>query len=214
MACVRPKPWECCGVRNNLEKLIPKTISCPKNEITNKTIRRYVVSLPIVEFTSNMKTLYRVLVLLAISLSVFSGCVTLRPATVDRKKDLSMFSRVYIPPTQTIHGSTAIVVSGMVLPYSQSVNPRDVIAGMLSKKGYIILNELDDRFRHETVIVNYGESNRRNLGLGGYTIEVTLQFISASTGELVCTTTAEGCGSTEAADVKQAVTRALKALFK
>lgn len=169
--------------------------------------------MPIVEFTSNMKTLYRVLVLLVISLSVFSSCVTLRPATVDRKKDLSMFSRVYIPPTQTIHGSTAIVVSGMVLPYSQSVNPRDVIAGMLSKKGYIILNELDDRFRHETVIVNYGESNRRNFVLG-YTIEVTLQFISASTGELVCTTTAEGCGSTEAADVKQAVTRALKALFK
>ena len=85
---------------------------------------------------------------------------------------------------------------------------------MLSKKGYIILNELDDRFRHETVIVNYGESNRRNFVLGGYTIEVTLQFISASTGELVCTTTAEGYGSTEAADVKQAVTRALKALFK
>ena len=161
-----------------------------------------------------MKALYRVLVLLIISLSVFSSCVTLRPATVDWKKDLSMFSRVYIPPTQTIHGSTAIVVSGMVLPYSQSVNPRDVIAGMLSKKGYIILNELDDRFRHETVIVNYGESNRRNFGLGRYTIEVTLQFISASTGELVCTTTAEGCGSTEAADVKQAVTRALKALFK
>lgn len=81
-----------------------------------------------------MKALYRVLVLLTISLSVFSGCVILRPATVDWKKDLSMFSRVYIPPTQTIHGSTAIVVSGMVLPYSQSVNPRDVIAGMLSKK--------------------------------------------------------------------------------
>ena len=58
------------------------------------------------------------------------------------------------------------VVSGMVLPYSQSVNPRDVIAGMLSKKGYIILNELDDRFRHETVIVNYGESNRRNFCIG------------------------------------------------
>ena len=157
-----------------------------------------------------MKALYRVLVLLIISLSVFSSCVTLRPTTVDWKKDLSIFSRVYIPPTQTIHGSTAIVVSGMVLPYSQSVNPRDVIAGMLSKKGYIILNELDDRFR----LVNYGESNRWNFGLGGYTIEVTLQFISASTGELVCTTTAEGCGSTEAADVKQAVTRALKALFK
>ncbi|WP_025843459.1 hypothetical protein [Porphyromonas gingivicanis] len=161
-----------------------------------------------------LRSVYKVLALFIISLGIFSSCVTLRPANVTLKRDISQFTRVYIPSTQTVHGSTAVVISGMVLPYSQSVNPRDVIAGMLSKKGYIIINELDERFREETIIVNYGESDRRNVGLGGYTIEVTLQFISAATGELLCTTTAEGCGSTEAEDVKQAVTRALKAVFR
>ena len=156
----------------------------------------------------------RILIILSLSFGILTSCVTLRPASVILKKDISSYTYVYVPSTQTVHGSTAITVSGMVLPYSQSVNPRDVIAGVLSKRGYVILNELDERFRQETIIVNYGESDRRNVGLRGYTIEVTLQFVSAATGELLCTTTAEGCGSTEAADVKQAVTRALQALFK
>ncbi|WP_299352051.1 hypothetical protein [uncultured Porphyromonas sp.] len=66
-----------------------------------------------------------------------------------------------------VHGTAAIVVSGMTLPYSQSVNPRDVIAGMLAKRGYIILNKLDERLLQETIIVNYGDSDRRNIRLGG-----------------------------------------------
>lgn len=156
----------------------------------------------------------RILLCFVIVLGLFSSCVTLRPASISVKQDISKYRRVYIPQTQTVHGSTAIVISGAVLPYSQTVNPRDVIAGMLSKRGYVILDQLEERFLRETIIVNYGESDRRNVGLGGYTIEVTLQFVSAATGELLCTTTAEGCGSTEAADVKQAVTRALEALFK
>ena len=159
-------------------------------------------------------SIYKGFAFLLVSLSAFSSCVTLRPATVALKNDISRYTRAYIPSTQIVHGTTAIVVSGMTLPYSQSVNPRDVIAGMLAKRGYIILNKLDERLLQETIIVNYGESDRRNIGLGGYTIEVTLQFTSAATGELLCTTTAEGCGSTEAADVKQAVTRALEALFR
>ena len=63
-------------------------------------------------------------------------------------------------------------------------------------------------------MVSYGESGRRNLLLGlGYTIEVTLQLISAQTGELVATATAEGCGMTESDDIKQAINRALSPLL-
>ena len=64
----------------------------------------------------------------------------------------------------------------------------------------------------ETLIVNYGESGRRNRGLG-YTIEVTIQFISAYTHEMFCSCTAEGQGSTEADDIRQAIKRALDGLF-
>ena len=112
-------------------------------------------------------SIYKVFAFLLVSLSAFSSCVTLRPATVTLKNDISRYIRVYIPSTQMVHGTAAIVVSGMTLPYSQSVNPRDVIAGMLAKRGYIILNKLDERLLQETIIVNYGDSDRRNIRLGG-----------------------------------------------
>lgn len=164
-----------------------------------------------------MRTIGRILLaflLLVVHTGVFSSCAILKPPTISVSQDIKKYTRVYIPQTQAIHGSTSFVISGTVLPYEQTVNPRDVIAGMLSKRGYIIADHLDERFQKETIIVNYGESGRRNFGLIGYTIEVTLQFVSAETGELLCTTTAEGCGSTEAEDVKQAISRALDALFK
>ncbi|MCI6643318.1 MAG: hypothetical protein MSH18_03825 [Bacteroidales bacterium] len=155
----------------------------------------------------------RILIILFLLVGTLISCVTLLPPNVAIKKDISKYTRVYIPETQAIQSSTSFLISGVVIPYSQTTNPRDLIAGFLSKRGYIVLHQLDERFRQETIIVNYGESGKRTVGLG-YTIEVTLQFVSAETGELLCTTTAEGCGDTEAGDIKQAVTRALKALLK
>ena len=48
---------------------------------------------------------------------------------------------------------------------------------------------------------------------GGYTIEITLQFLSAQSHEVVCTSTAEGMGETEADDIRIAINRALDELF-
>ena len=59
---------------------------------------------------------------------------------------------------------------------------------------------------------NYGETGRRNV-FWGYTIEITLQILSADTLEVLCTTTAEGMGSTEADDIRIAITRAMEAIF-
>ena len=42
-------------------------------------------------------------------------------------------------------------------PYAQSVNPRDVIAGGFSKRGFIVLHAIEERVRPETLIVSYGE---------------------------------------------------------
>ena len=44
--------------------------------------------------------------------------------------------------------------------------------------------------------------------------EITLQFVSALDHSLICVTTAEGQGSTEADDIRIAINRALEALFK
>ena len=63
------------------------------------------------------------------------------------------------------------------------------------------------------MIINYGESGRRNRGLG-YTIEVTIQFVSAKSNELICSCTAEGQGETETDDIRQAITRCISGLLK
>ena len=49
---------------------------------------------------------------------------------------------------------------------------------MLLKQGMISLPELDPELLDKTLVVNYGESGRRNLNLG-YSIEVTIQFLQA-----------------------------------
>lgn len=56
---------------------------------------------------------------------------------------------------------------------SKSINPGDYITGILLKEGYTRIPELKPELLDETIIVNYGESGKRNRGLGD-TIEVTL----------------------------------------
>ena len=150
-----------------------------------------------------------------VSVGFLTGCVTLRPATVHMNKDLRAYTHVYVSETQAIYSTSVSHRGDGPTSYSVSVNPRDVIAGAFAKRGFVVLPSLDERFRTKTLMVSYGESGRRNVALGlGYAIEITIQLVSAETGELVATTTAEGCGSTEADDIKQAITRALDALFK
>ena len=94
----------------------------------------------------------------------------------------------------------------------KSVNPSDVIAGILLKEDFIILPEIKPELADNTIIVNFGESGTRNRGLG-YTIEVTIQFISAKTTNKICSCSAEGQGETEADDIRQAITRCLSSLL-
>ncbi len=126
------------------------------------------------------------------------------------------YKYAYITPTKELTSSTGGTYGGQYGIYgsttTKSVNPSDVISGILIKEGFVILPELKSDLSHSTLIVNYGESGRRNRGLG-YTIEVTIQFISAKTNEMVCTCTAEGQGETEADDIRQAIGRALSSLF-
>ena len=134
-----------------------------------------------------------------------------------RNAPIETFKYAYISPTKELSSSSGGTFGGQygIYGYSttKSVNPSDVIAGMLITEGFIILPELKSELSHETLIVNYGESGRHNRGLG-YTIEVTIQFISAETKQMICTCTAEGQGSTEADDIRQAIRRALSSLFE
>ena len=104
-------------------------------------------------------------------------------------------------------------INGQYYSTSKSVNPRDVISGILAKQGFILIPELKNELASETLIINYGESGRRNTGLGSYTIEVTIQFVSSESSSLISSCTAEGRGETEADDIRQAITRCLNSLL-
>ncbi|MCX4333549.1 MAG: hypothetical protein OSJ55_01590 [Bacteroidales bacterium] len=150
------------------------------------------------------------------SILMLGSCAPLRLPVIVKKAPVDMFKYAYITPTKELSSSTGSTYGGQYGIYgsstTKSVNPSDVIAGILIQRGYVILPELNPKLAEEMLIVNYGESGKRNRGLG-YTIEVTIQFISAKTYEIVCSCTAEGQGSTEADDIRQAIKRALDGLF-
>ena len=149
---------------------------------------------------------------------LLNSCAVKKPV-VTQNAPIEAFKYAYIMPTSglmsTVGGTYGNSYGIYGSTMTKSVNPADVIAGILIKKGFVVLPVLRRDKANETLIVNYGESGRRNVwgGLIGYTIEVTIQFISAKTHEVICTCTAEGLGTTEADDIRKAIIRALDALF-
>lgn len=150
------------------------------------------------------------------SILILGNCAPLRLPVIVKNAPIETFKYAYISPTKELTSSSGRTYGGQYRIYgasiTKSVNPSDVISGVLIKEGFIILPELKSELSNETLIVNYGESGRRNRGLG-YTIEVTIQFISAKTKQMICSCTAEGQGETEADDIREAIRRALDGLF-
>ena len=161
-----------------------------------------------------MKTL-KILSIIITSVLI-NSCAPLKVPAVVKNNTIEGYKYIYITPTSNLTSSAGGVYGGQYGTYgsttSKSVNPSDVISGILTKEGFIRLPNLKSELIDETIIINYGESGRRNRGLG-YTIEVTIQFVSAKTNELICSCTAEGQGETEADDIRQAITRCLKSLL-
>ena len=164
-----------------------------------------------------MKTI-RFLIIIITSIFIY-GCAILKEPVIQKNYPIEEYKYVFIPAKSNLTSGTGGVYGGQNGVYgsstSKSVNPRDVISGILLKNGLIILPEIKPELIDKTIIVNYGESGKRVIagGLGGYTIEVTIKFISAKTYEVICSCTAEGQGSTEADDIREAITRCLSGLF-
>ena len=157
---------------------------------------------------------YNKLTLLILFFIVNSCGTTYLPATSIKNQDFKAFKYFYITPTNSLtssYGTTNIY--GQYYSSSKTINPSDEITGILTKEGFIRLPELKNELASETLIVNFGKSGTRDTGMGGYTIEVTIQFVSAKTNTLVCSCTAEGQGSTEADDIRIATTRCLNKLL-
>ena len=148
---------------------------------------------------------------------LFSSCGSLKAPIIQQNEPVSSYEYFYIMPTSELTSGSGGVYGGKYGVYggssTKTINPSDVISGTMLKHGFIRLPELNPQLLSKTLIINYGESGRRSLGLG-YSIEVTIQFLSAQTNSVVCVCTAEGQGSTEADDIRIAINRALEPLFK
>ncbi len=147
-----------------------------------------------------------------LSLLMFSSCGSLKAPTIHQFNSIDGYRYVFITPTAELTSSTGVayaVGNGLYGNTSKTINPSDVISGIFLKNGFIRLPELKPDLLDQTIVVNYGESGRRN-----YTIEVTIQILSAKSSEPICICTAEGQGETEADDVRIAINRALTPLFE
>lgn len=160
---------------------------------------------------SKMK-LHRYLPLVILSIWII-GCGPLKPVETIKNGQIRDYKYVFISQTKSLTSSSGAFINGQYYSASKSVNPRDVISGVLAKEGFILIPELKDDLASETLIINYGESGRRSIGLGGYTIEVTIQFITSSTSSLIASCTAEGLGDTEADDIRKAINRCLNGIW-
>ncbi|RTE55307.1 hypothetical protein EHW67_01700 [Arenibacter aquaticus] len=137
------------------------------------------------------------------------SCAPLKPVTTTKNGEIRDYKYIYISQTKSLTSSSGASINGQYYSTSKSVNPRDVISGIMAKEGFILIPELKDEIANETLVINYGESGQRSTGLGSYTIEVTIQFVDYGTSSLISSCTAEGRGETEADDIREAITRCL-----
>jgi len=155
-------------------------------------------------------------ILFIITVLFVSGCSLKKPMYKNYETKASEFQFVAIPNTSSINSSTSTYYSNQYGGYggsgvSKQLNPSSIIEGILLKKGYTSVSEITDTIKDKTLIVKYGQSGRREVFMG-YTLEVTMKLISAKTMEPVFMCTAEGLGSTEVDDIREAITRCLDGL--
>ena len=137
-----------------------------------------------------------------------SGC-GLNAPQVKTYLPLSQYEYAYIAPTGGVSGS----FGGYSQAKSNSVNPRDLIAGQLFKRGIIVVPEINPAQAQKTLVVSYGEGDKRNI-LIGYALEVTIQLTTADMNKLVAVATAEGYGETDSDKIRDAISQAMIALFE
>ena len=133
----------------------------------------------------------QVLYILVCALAV-CGCATSRYSSVNKVAPIQDYKYIYVLGTnELVSIDTSVGIAdefgnASASTYINAFNPSDVIVGYLMKKGFIRAPKLDKELAHKTLLVSYGESGHYRGGIA----EVTVQFIDASTHELITSTTA------------------------
>ena len=158
-----------------------------------------------------MKQVINTISIICILLFITS-CGSLRPVSVTQNKSLNGYTYFYVMPTSEINSISGTTINKQYYTHSRTINPSDLLAGHLMKKGFIRVAEIKPEQAKETFIVCFSESGRRNLNLG-YSIEVTIQILAAINNEPLCIVTGEGQGTTEADDVRIAINRCMERIL-
>lgn len=155
--------------------------------------------------------------LIAVGLFIIGGCSGLRPVVYTGSASLNGYKYAYVTPTSGIVSGSGEVYGNQSGVYgsatSRSINPADIISGIMMKNGYILVSEISDEIKDRTLIVNYAETGRRDVYLIWDAVEITVQVVSADTYELLCTCTAERLGD-DADDVRNVIARAMEKMFQ
>ena len=155
-----------------------------------------------------MKKFLFLLFAISTTLSFYScGSTKYLPVSISSKKSFSSYKYVYV---DRINSSGSFYSSGC-----------DILQSLLMKKGFLVLSlsdyyALSSSQTYSTMKVTVAVGGTRNIGIwGDRTTEVTLQFVSAATNDIVCVCTGEGYGGTsfQSDDVEVAVTRCINSLF-
>lgn len=149
---------------------------------------------------------------------IVSGCAVLNEPEITKRGEINQYSFVVLPNTANLSSSSGGVYGNQYGVYgsslSKEIKPSSIIEGILLKRGLISADTVNAENKDKTLIVKYGESGRRDVagGLGGYTLEVTIVFVSANTNEIVYSCVAEGQGATEVDDIREAIHRCLSGI--
>lgn len=148
-----------------------------------------------------MRVFYLILVL------IISGCATISPSSNLRAPDIQSHKPIS-------NYMLAIITDGdTIISHSKSMDPDVAIAGVLLKKGITRIYKIPETNKDKSVLVTWGISGSRDIGLmGAYSQEVTILIRQMSNMEIVYKCTAEGLGSTDVDDIRNAIYSCLSEL--
>ena len=164
-----------------------------------------------------MKKIYSFLLLCA-GVVLFASCLSIAPTSISRNGSLEGYRYFYVTPTSERTSVNGDVWGGKHGTYgsttSNSINPADLIAGLLMGRGYVRVHEVKKEDAAQTMIINFGDGNMRE---GGFfeerAIEVTIQILNGQTNDLIVVCKAEEKANNEAKATRFAIKKAINEIF-
>ena len=152
-----------------------------------------------------------------VAMFAFAGCgVMLNAPVASVKNNLYKYNYVYVVPTSAVTSSSGVSenIWGVYGGQTKTVSPSETISGYLMKVGFTPVPSVTEELADKTLVVSYGYTGRRQLGLFAYASCIIIQMRDAKTHEMVASCEAEGCGDDETDDILQAIYSGLNAIFE